>query len=407
MDSPLFFEKEAPTVASKASCLPSLLERALHCARQGLYRDSLIFLHLLREQLSSDQSTLISALETFIICCDNYCLAQHELQQASKRFVEADGAQQAQINVLEGLLPLLKEGGHTFASRVPDQAQKPILAASAPQNLLHVPPSSLLPTDSIDRSELPELSITCFGHFTVSRLGRVIALCTNRSGQTILRYLIAQHDHSATTDKLVHALWPEEEMDSALHKLRIAASALRRSLNEGCDCASGGYLLCKNRAYQLNPDITLQSDVAEFLKLYHTGLKAERDRAATCYEKACQLYTGPFLSEDIYADWSFFQREQLYQTYLSMCSSLASYYLDTNRYTYAIQWATTILKENKCDESAHQQLMRAYAAEGRRTDALRQYQRCQQILDEELGISPLPETIELSQMIQNGTFSTS
>ncbi len=33
-------------------------------------------------------------------------------------------------------------------------------------------------------------------------------------------------------------------MDIALHKLRIAASALRRSLNDGYDCDSGGgYLL--------------------------------------------------------------------------------------------------------------------------------------------------------------------
>lgn len=407
MDSPLFFEKEAPALASEVSCLSSLLGRALHCAQQGLYRDSVIFLRLLREQLSSDQHTLISALDTFIICHDNYCLAQHELQQASKRFVEADGAQQAQIDALENLLPLLKERGRMFAPKTADQAQKPILAASAPQNLLHSPPSSLLPTATIDKSELPELSITCFGRFTVKRLQRSITLCTNRSGQTIFRYLIAQPDHSATTDKLVHALWPEEEMDSALHKLRIAASALRRSLNEGYDCASGGYLLCKNRAYQLNPDIMLQSDVAEFLTLYHTGLKAERDKAVTCYEKACQLYTGPFLSEDMYADWSFFQREQFCQTYLTMCSSLASYYLDTHRYTTAVQWATTILKENKCDETAHQQLMRAYAAEGRRTEALRQYQRCQQVLDEELGVSPMPETVELSQTIQNGTFSTS
>jgi DNA-binding SARP family transcriptional activator len=407
MDSPLFFEKEVPTIASEVSCLPSLLERALHYARQGLCRESVIFLRLLRERLSSEQSTLISALDTYIMTCNNYYLAQYELQQASKRFAEADGAQQAQIDALEHLLPLLKEGGQTFASTPPVQAQKPILAAATPQNLLHSPPSSLLPTATLDKSELPGLSITCFGRFTVKRLQQAITLCTNRSGQTIFRYLIAQPHHSATIDKLIQALWPEEEMDTALHKLRIAASALRRSLNEGYDCAAGGYVLCKNGVYQLNPDIALQSDVAEFLTLYHTGLKAERDKAVPCYEQACQLYTGPFLSEDLYADWSFFQREQLCQTYLSMCSSLASYYLDTYRYPHAIQWATTMLKENKCDEGAHQQLMRAYAAEGRRTEALRQYQRCQQVLDEELGISPMPETIELSQMIQDGTFSAS
>ncbi len=387
MDSPSCFEQEVLIHPSEAFYLLPIFERGLQYAQQGLYHESASIFRFMREQLSTKQSALIAILDAYILSYTNYRQAQHTLQQASKRFVEVDTIHQYSLEALRKLLPTLR------------------LQESATQSSPSAPTS--MKTPNRDTQVLPALSITCFGRFTVSRLESIITLCTNRSGQTMLRYLIAQPDHSATIDKLVHALWPEEEMDSALHKLRIAASALRRSLNDGYDCACGGYLLCKNRAYQLHPDITLLSDVAEFLKFYHTGLKAERDRAVTYYEKACQLYTGPFLSEDMYADWSFFQREKLGQAYLTMCSSLATYYLDTHCYTSAVQWASTILKENKCDETAHQQLMRAYAAEGRRAEALRQYQRCQQVLDEELGISPTPETLELSQMIQNGTFSTS
>lgn len=408
MNAPLFFENEAAAVTPEVSRLSSLLEQALHYARQGLYRDSGILLRLLREQLPAGHSSLTSTLDTCIRCCDNYCLAQYQLQQASRHFVEADEAQQAQITALEALLPLIQDGEQLIAPETADKTQERLLAVAAPQNIAHSPPLAAEPTamrETCETSELPELSITCFGHFTVRRSGQLLPLCANRSGQTILRYLMAQPDHRATTDRLVHALWPEEEMSSALHKLRIAASTLRRSLNEGYTCASGGYLLCKHGAYQLNPTIIVQSDVAEFLALYHTGSKAETHAAMTHYEKACQLYTGPFLAEDMYADWSYFQREQLCQTYLNMCSSLANYYLATYRYSSAIRWATATLKENTCDELAHQQLMRAYASEGRRTEALRQYQRCQQVLDEELNVLPTPTTIDLFQSIHNGTFS--
>jgi len=44
-------------------------------------------------------------------------------------------------------------------------------------------------------------------------------------------------------------------------------------------------------------------------------------------------------------------------------------------------------------------LMRAYAAQGRRNEALRQYKRCKRVLLEELGAPPMPETVNLFQSI--------
>ena len=44
------------------------------------------------------------------------------------------------------------------------------------------------------------------------------------------------------------------------------------------------------------------------------------------------------------------------------------------------------------NESAHRELMDAYARAGRYTDALRQYQQCRVILRRELDLSPEPAT---------------
>ncbi len=91
----------------------------------------------------------------------------------------------------------------------------------------------------------------------------------------------------------------------------------------------------------------------------------------------------------------------LSQAYLVMCSALAEHYIDTGRYEDATKWATAILKENRCDEAAHRQLIRAYAAQGRRSEALRQYRRCVRILTEELGVQPMFKTMSLFQAILN------
>jgi DNA-binding SARP family transcriptional activator len=231
-----------------------------------------------------------------------------------------------------------------------------------------------------------------------------IELCRNLKGQALLRYLIAHPKHRETVDTLMAVLWPEERAEAARHKLRVAMSALRCSLNKHVvDEPGGGYILCQDQTYQLNPSVALQSDVDEFLALYQAGQQARDGEARVAhYEKACNLYTGPFLVEDLYADWPCTRREELSKTYMAMCSQLAEFHLERNCYETAATWASAILKVDRCDEEAHRQLIRAYAAAGRRTKALRQYQECQRILAEELGVQPMPETQNLFHMLLNG-----
>jgi DNA-binding SARP family transcriptional activator len=194
-------------------------------------------------------------------------------------------------------------------------------------------------------------------------------------------------------------LWPEDEPEVAQPRLHTAICALRRSLNHGYTCKpGGGYIVCKNRTYSLNTAILVQTDVDQFLHYYQAGRQASEERVAL-YEEACRLYTGPFLTEDKYADWSLLQREHLSRVYVEMCKTLTDHYLKVKSYEDAERWATTLLKENRCDEAAHRQLIQVYAAQGRRSEALQQYQRCERILREELAVQPLSETVQIVQMI--------
>jgi len=84
--------------------------------------------------------------------------------------------------------------------------------------------------------------------------------------------------------------------------------------------------MCKNRIYSLNPAVAIHTDLDEFLHHYQTGQQTNKERIAF-YERACHFYTGPFLSEEIYADWSSLQREELSRIYLTMCKVLAEHYL--------------------------------------------------------------------------------
>jgi len=199
----------------------------------------------------------------------------------------------------------------------------------------------------------------------------------------------------------MNMLWPDDSEEVALRKLHVTMSILRRSLHEGCD-PQEKYILHRHGVYQLNPSIPLRTDAEEFLHLYNMGRKERGEAAVYYYEKACPLYTRPFLMEDLYMDWSFPLREQLRQIHLEICSTLASHYFEKRSYETAGHWAAMIIGENPCDEPAYRQLMRIYALAGRRDDAIRQYQRCQQILRDELSLEPMSETVTLYHAIMHG-----
>jgi DNA-binding SARP family transcriptional activator len=58
----------------------------------------------------------------------------------------------------------------------------------------------------------------------------------------------------------------------------------------------------------------------------------------------------------------------------------------------AVQYADEMIELDPFRETAYQQLMRIYAQTGNRAEALRAFGRCRELLREELGASPSPET---------------
>ncbi|MDQ6643620.1 MAG: hypothetical protein M3Y76_04155, partial [Chloroflexota bacterium] len=248
MDSSLLPEQDTLVVAAETSSPDRLLETGFLCVRQGRYVEGVAFFALARERFSPHQAHLTAVLDAFIQSHKTYVQAQEILLQASKNFARADAELQVQIAALEKLLSGLSEETNKVSPHVnglpqntkgnrllhvirssPENLNTDQLATQLPQrtaddNKRH---QSLPPSPSQDSTTLPTLSITCFGHFEVKRLGKPIILCSNRHAQTILRYLVAQAEHCATSDTLMTLLWPEDELTLVQSRLHTAICALR------------------------------------------------------------------------------------------------------------------------------------------------------------------------------------
>ena len=78
------------------------------------------------------------------------------------------------------------------------------------------------------------------------------------------------------------------------------------------------------------------------------------------------------------------------------------YYAGHCDFERAIAFGERILSLDNTREKIHRQLMSLYCLAGERNTALAQYNKCVQILRDELDIEPMPETRYLSKMIISG-----
>ncbi|MDP2947961.1 MAG: bacterial transcriptional activator domain-containing protein, partial [Chloroflexota bacterium] len=108
---------------------------------------------------------------------------------------------------------------------------------------------------------------------------------------------------------------------------------------------------------------------------------------------------GDYLAEDLYEDWCAGERERLKELCLSVLTKLASLYAASGQYETAAHYCRKALARDNCRESVYRDLMRYLWWSGHGPEAIRQYRLCQDVLERELAIDPLPETTRLYQHI--------
>ena len=110
-------------------------------------------------------------------------------------------------------------------------------------------------------------------------------------------------------------------------------------------------------------------------------------------EQAVELYQGEYLPDTRYETWAAARREQILIAYLQAADHLSELYLKNHNAEQAIQICQHILSEDNCWERAYRHMMAAYDQLGDHGQVARTYQRCVEVFQKELDISPSPETL--------------
>ncbi len=257
--------------------------------------------------------------------------------------------------------------------------------------------------------EMAELRLYLFGMPRLEYQGSPVTI-DRRKALALVAYL-ALIDRKQSRDVIANLLWPDLDRDHA-------RSALRSALYTLTSVVPIEWIQSDRHSLALKSDV-LWADVSAFITLLGTnkthghGPDVVCDECVPLYKEAIALYTADFLGgfslpDSVeYEDWQLAQQEWLSREFANLHRLLSDYYAQTQCYDQAIKYAQAWLEVDVLHEPAHRQLMSLYAASGQRAEALRQYQQCVQILDDELVTLPDDETIQLYEAIQNNRLPAS
>jgi len=206
-----------------------------------------------------------------------------------------------------------------------------------------------------------------------------------RKATALIAYLAVTGQPQAR-DSLAALLWPDADAERARGALRRTLSTLRTGLGGEELHVEGVRIALDGAAVDL--------DVRRFRSL------VADDRL----DDAVAAYTGDFLAGFTLRDsaefdeWQAAQADALRQELAGVLERLVSSEEPRRAIAYGKRW----LDLDPLHEPAHRALMRIHARAGDRVAALRQFHECERILDRELGVAPLAETVSLARAIERG-----
>jgi DNA-binding SARP family transcriptional activator/tetratricopeptide (TPR) repeat protein len=246
----------------------------------------------------------------------------------------------------------------------------------------------------------PAVQVFALGGFRVLVHGREVEphAWRRRSARQLFKCLLSCANRRMTRDEVIELFWPDSDPAASASNLRSTLFAMRRVLEPGS--AAVGVVFSDRDTIWLRPDVELWVDADEFDSVVHAS--AQSSEPLQVLERASALYAGHYLPDDLFEDWATVRRDHLRRSWTELQHRLASELEQRGDVGAAALALLQVLQVDPCDERAARDAMLVLARHGQRAEALRVYQRLVGALDEELGIGPSTETVQLSRQISAG-----
>jgi TolB-like protein/DNA-binding SARP family transcriptional activator len=236
----------------------------------------------------------------------------------------------------------------------------------------------------MDTAPTPTFQLSLLGGFDLrGPTGQIYLPSKKLTG--LLAFLACTAPRAHSRDELMALFWGSHFEPQARQNLRQAFTRLRRVLGDTALISSGETVSLRSNV--------IACDVTRFELLLADG---SRDALTD----ATDLYKGPLLAnvtipEEAWSEWLAVQQQRLEGLALDAMVKLGEQALEAGDHEQALRVANRAIAVSSLREDAHRLVMRALAAGGRRSDALKHYEDLRALLKSELAVEPDADTMSL------------
>jgi DNA-binding SARP family transcriptional activator len=228
------------------------------------------------------------------------------------------------------------------------------------------------------RAEPAELSLQLLNSFALVYRDEAVALPP--SVQRLVAF-VTVHDRRLLRQYVAGSLWPETSEPCAGANLR---STLWRLNQLGVKVVEAQGLSLRLAA-DIPVDLRDRTDEARRL------LSGEEPNVEGLDDSAFRDDLLP----DWYDDWLVIERERFHQLRLRVLECICDRLAAQGEYGRALDAGLAAVEGEPLRESAHRALVKVHLAEGNHAEAVRQYRLYRRLLQEQLGLTPSDQMIEL------------
>ena len=192
-----------------------------------------------------------------------------------------------------------------------------------------------------------------------------IAAWGSRRARQLCKRLVAARGWPVTRDELIDLLWPDEsDMARLSARLSVQLSTVRRVLR-------GGVIADRD---------SVRLDLEEVSTDIEDLFRASDDAAIVA------AYSGEFLPEDVYEDWTAGPRDEARSRFVAAARRLGERLLDDGDHHRVAVLARHMIDADRYDEAAHRMLIDALKRSGQSGQALRAHRAYTEAM-EEIGMT--------------------
>ena len=272
-------------------------------------------------------------------------------------------------------------------------AEGPLAAEASEQTVSPPETANHLPHDADasehEGSESHVIDVRCFGALRVLGDGKKVSAMRQYKSWEVLAFLACHEEGGVSKDKVLAALWPDLDEDTAMNRLRVYMTRLRNVLTDQLPWLQDAkdVVRCdRDGLCRLDTDL-VRSDVHRFRDLCEIVERPPAEAAQSRYDELRDLYRGELLDEPTYGwvherdEHGVTLRERYANDYVRITTNLAQRWRREGRADLAIPLFRKLLELDPTDEDVVAELYRCHADMGDLEGLMKEERQFRQAID--------------------------